>query len=138
MIQNFATVEVGIYRGGQPDAEGWAFLKSIDITQVIKLNEDSEAVDNVPDGMELFEVEIPFIEQLLTEPVMSDLLTAVEFIAKGTFIHCKHCQDRTGLLIGMWRVLKCDWSKHRAYAEMLEHGYHPILLGLDKAWCDLN
>lgn len=138
MIPNFHTVEVGIYRGGQPDAEGFKFLQSIGITQVIKLNEDWEGEDHLPEGMLLFKVQIPPSEQIITQPDSTYLGDAVAFIAPNTFVHCQHGQDRTGIVIGLWRVLKCGWSKKQAYAEMMEHGFHPILFGLSKAWSDLK
>lgn len=137
-IPNFSEVEPLIYRGGQPTQEGWGYLKSIGVTQVIKLNEDSESVDNVPDGMTLFKVQIPLSQQIITEPNAQYLSDAVGFIEPNTFVHCEHGKDRTGLVIGMYRVIKQGWTKARAYDEMITFGFHPELFGLAKAWEDLS
>ena len=59
---------------------------------------------------------------------------AVDAIKPGTFIHCTHGHDRTGLVVGCYRVLKQGWTKNDAYAEMLQHGFHPELLGLYLFW----
>lgn len=138
MIPNFAIVDQLIYRGGQPDAEGWVVLKDFGVTRVIKLNEDSEAIDPVLEGMELFKVQIPASQQIITEPDAQYLRDAVGFIEPNTFVHCSHGQDRTGLVIGMYRVLRQGWTKQKAWAEMMGHGFHPILFGLDKAWENLR
>jgi protein tyrosine/serine phosphatase len=140
VIPNFDIVEAGIYRGGQPDCgEHWQFLKDLGVEQVIKLNTDSEGSDEAwtKMGGELFKVPETAWKQIITEPdIAVQILTAVEFIRPKTFIHCLHGQDRTGLVIGAYR-LKRGWSKREAYVEMLSHGFHPILLGLSKAWADL-
>lgn len=139
MIPNFSQVTDNIWRGGQPETdEDWQNLEAFGVTQVIKLNEDSEAVDLVLYGMTLFKVQMPVSEQLITEPDMSYLLDAVEFICPGTFVHCKNGWDRTGLVIGLYRVLKQGWNKDLAYTEMLLHGFHPVEFGLGKAWEDMT
>lgn len=134
--------EIGIYRGPQPEQESdWLFLKIIGVTQIIKLNTELlnyEKAQCAKLGMELFYSPIPASEQILTEPDLQSLRDVVGFIHAGTFIHCEHGEDRTGLVIGLFRVLKQGWSRHDAYKEMLKRGYHPILLGLDKAWHDLT
>jgi len=45
-------------------------------------------------------------------------------------IHCQHGEDRTGLAVGLYRVLVQNVAPKDAYQEMLDHGFHPLLLGL--------
>ena len=52
------------------------------------------------------------------------------------FIHCHHGQDRTGLIIGLYRVEAQGWAPAKAYQEMLVNGFHPNLAGLDKYFRD--
>jgi protein-tyrosine phosphatase len=33
------------------------------------------------------------------------------------FVHCKRGADRTGAVVGLYRVLRQDWSVDRAYDE---------------------
>ena len=138
MIPNFSIVETGIYRGGQPVGEDWPYLQRLGVTQIIKLNEDSEGQDIVLPGMELFKVLISLAQQILTEPDLQALRDAVGFMSINTLIHCEHGQDRTGLLVGLYRVLVQGWSVAQAYAEMRYHGFHPLELGLGKAWDDMT
>ena len=43
------------------------------------------------------------------------------------YVHCSHGQDRTGVMVGIYRVKDCDWSFKDAYKEMKSFGYHPRL-----------
>ncbi|WVM91781.1 tyrosine-protein phosphatase [Halopseudomonas pachastrellae] len=38
-------------------------------------------------------------------------------------IHCKHGQNRTGLMAAMYRIVFDGWSREQAMAEMLEGGF---------------
>ena len=57
-------------------------------------------------------------------------------VAPGTFVHCAHGQDRTGLVVAVYRV-RHGWTKAQAQAEMLRLGFHPTLLGLWQSWVDV-
>ncbi len=46
------------------------------------------------------------------------------------YVHCRHGQDRTGLVVGLERVFVEGWDPADAYAEMLSHGFHTYFLGL--------
>lgn len=137
MIPNFAKVADGIYRGGQPSAFDWPVLWGLGINQVIKLNLDSDALDVVPFNVELFKCPITNREQILGEPDLQVVRDAVGFIRPGTYVHCTHGQDRTGLVIALYRI-RIGWSWQDARKEMLEHGFHVLLFGLDRAWHDLS
>lgn len=136
-ILNFVVLDEKqrIYRGGQPvGADAWNILKSLRVWRVVKLNDgEGDQVWSMM-GRELFKVPVSATEQILTEPDEQWLLDAAGFIGPRTFVHCQHGQDRTGLVVAMWRVLKCGWTCGRAEDEMFLHGFHRSLLGLWKAW----
>ena len=134
-IPNLFAVDQDILRGGQPSADGWSYLKSQGITDVVKLNEESEASDAVAIsmGMVVHYFPIPWWRQMIWRPKQSDLVSAVALVKPHTFIHCEHGQDRTGLVVGCFR-LKQGWTKTDAYAEMLAHEFHPALQGLQGRW----
>ncbi len=48
----------------------------------------------------------------------------------AVYVHCRHGQDRTGLVVGLERVFVEGWDPADAYAEMLAHGFHTYFLGL--------
>ena len=137
-VPNLVMVDNGIYRGGQPTDEGWVYLKSLGVTNVVKLNEISEGSDQyaVRLGMTVNYHPINLADQLILKPNKKDFLEAVNEIKPGTFVHCEHGQDRTGLAVGAFRVTKEHVNKKTAYAEMLAHGFHKALHGLNDFWED--
>ncbi len=50
------------------------------------------------------------------------------------YVHCTHGQDRTGLVVGVYRVLHDGRTKDDAYQEMIHHNFHPDLHGLHEFW----
>ena len=136
-IPNFAQVEPGVWRGGQPNEEGWKYLKSLGVRWDVKLNTSGEASDALAssNGMQTVYLPITFAQQTFGKPEPGKLAAAVAAIEPdGTFIHCQHGQDRTGLVIGAYRVKMKRWTKDAAYREMVAHGFHPLLRGLYWAW----
>lgn len=136
-IPNLAEVEGTILRGGQPaDDTAWNRLKSSGITRIIKLNLESEGseIGAVKAGLSPLYCPIDLADQIIFRPKYETVMDAVNAIQPGTFIHCEHGQDRTGLVVGCYRVLKQGWTKDDAWAEMMQHGFHPELLGLTLFW----
>jgi tyrosine-protein phosphatase SIW14 len=146
-VPNLAQVELGLWRSGQPTAEGWAYLKGLGIRTVVKLNFDSEGSDDGARalGMRVLELGIqPEGDKDVFDNVLNAFVTpnverirsAEAVIATGgaVLVHCSHGQDRTGLIIGIHRVAHEHWSKEAAYGEMAAHGFHWELEGLQEFW----
>ena len=136
-ISNFFKVEDGLWRGGQPNAEGWAYLHSIGVKQAIKLNPVSEGTDDlaISNGIKVVYLPISLEQQIIGKPSREQIISTVAAInTNGTYVHCLHGQDRTGLIIGAYRVEVNGWRKSFAYEEMKYYGFHPELLGLFRAW----
>lgn len=135
-IPNLVAVDPGqnIWRGGQPTVAGWEWLRSQGVTNVVKLNAESEASDDYARklGMTVRYYPISLEQQLLFVPpkIVSD---AANIIGPGTFVHCEHGQDRTGLVIATYS-LKHGLSKADAQTEMLALGFHKELHGLWECW----
>lgn len=145
-IPNLARVEDGVWRGGQPNAEGWAWLKQQGIRYDLKLNTESEGSDSQAkeNGIQVIPIPIDWIEQTFGEPDPDKIYhaaLAIEFCRMDDtkiFVHCQHGQDRTGLVVGAYRVKFEHWSKADAFSEMRTHGFHPLLRGLCWAWDDMK
>lgn len=135
-IPNLRLVEKpSIYRGGQPDLAGWKWLKSFGVSNVVKLNEQDECSDKpaVTLGMKLNYFPVDTMQQLMTGPDRAAMAKAVSNIKPGTYVHCEHGQDRTGLVIGLYRLQE-GTNKAAAWAEMVADGFHPALVGLYSFW----
>jgi hypothetical protein len=52
------------------------------------------------------------------------------------YIHCELGRDRSGLVIGLYRVRCQGWSVCAAYAEMQRFGFNERLRGLDRYFWD--
>jgi len=136
-VPNLAQVEPGLWRGGQPTSEGWRYLSSLGVRRTIKLNTEHEASDAPAhsNGIEVLRFPITATEQTIGKPGLSKLNAAVQAIStNGTYVHCQHGQDRTGLVIGAYRVRIEHWPKGQAYREMLTNRFHPLLRGLCWSW----
>src|SRR5258708_2423011 len=153
-VPNFVEVGPKLLRGGQPSAEGWKWLKEENgVTAVVKLNYESEGSDDEarrlglrvivnsiePAGLDGKSPEAILNAALETRGVPSDesLATAVRALdahQRLVYAHCSHGQDRTWLVVGVYRVLHDGLTKDDAYREMLHNHFHAGLHGLHEFW----
>jgi hypothetical protein len=135
-IPNFEQVSPNVWRGGQPSMEGWDYLKTLGVQRVLKLNEGDE--DRMPANSRDMWVTSPAISlerQLgIGNIPLSELEFDADLMEQGGFVHCEHGQDRTGLVVAIYRVRIQGWPVERAEKEMLDHGFHKELIGLWEAW----
>ena len=140
---NISVVRPGqIYRGPQPYAPAqWTYLRDkVGIRTVLKLNYESEGSDDGAGNLIVFKCAMPPMDiwQALGKPDPVDVAHAVAVIAETQlyplYVHCTHGHDRTGLVIGEWRVLHRGWPIEQAWQEMLEYGFHWELLDLLETW----
>ena len=141
-IPNFRVVTSGVYRGGQPTAEGWAYLKSKGVKTVVMLHLPSEGTDEEAAklGMTVVDASGPpsDLGNILGAPKPERIRLAVETLQNESlwpvYVHCLHGQDRTGLIVGLFRVLHDHYTKEMAYKEMRANKFHPALHGLHEIW----
>jgi protein tyrosine/serine phosphatase len=148
MPENFVQVSPGIWRSAQPtNAQEWEYVKSQGIRHVVKLNFDSEGsdADAKAIGLDVHVLSIQpegdkdlldNLKNTFVRPNVGKLAEAENVIAAGggVLVHCTHGQDRTGLVIGIHRVMHEHKSKADAYQEMLDHNFHHSLHGLHEFW----
>ncbi len=131
-------IAAGQWRGGQPDTNGWQFLKSQGVTRRLKLNLESEGSDDAAraEGFQIRYSPITLAQQLGLKAIPKAQIQAdVEWMMEGNcFVGCEHGEDRTGLVVACYRVMVEGWSKRQARAEMRSHHFHPWLLGLTFFW----
>jgi hypothetical protein len=147
-VPNLAIVRPGFWRSGQPTTtEQWQYLYSLGIREVVKLNFESEGSDleAARVGMVVHYLGIQpsgdqdiwdNIAHTFVRPDSERLRAAQEVLntSRAVLVHCTHGQDRTGLVIGRYRVLSQGWTKEHAYHEMLDNHFHPLLHGLHEEW----
>lgn len=138
-IPNLAVVEPGsIWRGGQPTIEGWRQLKALGVTNVIKLNTESEGSDAEAKRLGMRVVYVPITTwQQTFGPVSPQLRIGVTNIVPHTFIHCEFGKNRTGTEIILYRI-QHGWTKERAVKEANSLGWGSSLPALKEFVEDLR
>lgn len=135
-VPNFKSVTNGstvFYRSGQPRTpDQWLAIRSLGVSNVIKLNEQDESPDALPPGMVLRYYPVDTMQQLVDGPDPAKMREAMGYIGPGTLVHCEHGQDRTGVLVYIYRVSVQHWSPEAARLEMMTNGFHSALGGLDR------
>jgi protein tyrosine/serine phosphatase len=64
-------------------------------------------------------------------PNDDDIIKFIELIEEArrqhipVYVHCQRGCDRTGAMIGHWRVYEDHWSYETTWAEMLAYGFDP-------------
>lgn len=136
-VPNLRQVGPGVWRGGQPTYAGFEYLKSIGVSNVVKLNTESEGSD-IPAlvlKMNLYAFPITTGQQIVG-PVSNQIMRAVSRIGPGSFVHCEHGVNRTGTAIMVYRVMHDGWTKVDAQKEGDDYGWQTSFHALKEFWED--
>jgi protein tyrosine/serine phosphatase len=116
-----------VYRSAQPAEEGFAYLKSLGVKNILNLR-DYHNDDPGPEkpGLNLYRVPMD-AGKIRT----ADIVDALRFIKRSegpVLIHCWHGSDRTGTISALYRIVFQNWSKEEALDELMHggFGYHSI------------
>jgi len=107
--ENFGKVNDHYYRGGQPDAEGFARLKQLGVRTVIDLRKDSVAA--APEQVAEF---LKLVNDPANWPV---------------YVHCKGGRHRTGALTAAYRITHDGWTADQAWDEMKKYDFNDSFFG---------
>lgn len=129
-IPNFRQVTDWLYRGGQPSMDEFRVLKEeLGIKTVINLRwrkgpivREQARVREL--GMNFFHISLNYWTLPNMNNVDEFLKLADDESLRPMFVHCLHGADRTGVLIAMFRIMRCGWSLEQAFREMLNCGHH--------------
>ncbi len=136
-IKKFSEVSPGIYRGARPGAEGLKALHDVlEIKTDIDLDNDAKA--NAAEASAAKTLSIDFFNESLSgfwEPKDQKVDQIIALMADKSnyplFVHCLHGEDRTGMIVGVYRVMVEGVKPADAIKEALEHGFHEDLLPLN-------
>jgi tyrosine-protein phosphatase SIW14 len=128
-LPNFHPVSPGIYRGAAPTLEGLRRLRTMGIRTIIDLRIAPKTVKKEKEQAERLGfrwLNLPMGSEPPTSKQVSTLLSTLKQApGEPVFVHCQHGADRTGCMIGIWRVTQQNWSYPQTYKEMRQYGFKP-------------
>lgn len=134
-LGHFFQVDEGLYRGQQPTDAGFAKLKSQGMKTVVYLHfnkqqaaHEKQLVERM--GMKFVHIPMSWITPPKKEQIDTWLKTVNDPGLRPAFVHCQHGRDRTGTLVGIYRIQHDRWAFSKAYGEMKEKGFRTFFLGL--------
>lgn len=140
-LPNFHQVHPYLYRGGEPTSAGLEQLKKLGVTTVIDLRSNGEKKINekaITKELGLEYIEMPMSSKAPTARQVKTFLDKVKgkrdnHDQGSVFVHCAHGSDRTGCLVGIWRVTQDGWNYDQAYKEMRGYWFTPKFTQLSGA-----
>ena len=121
-VGHFFKVDNHLYRGAQPNEEGFESLSRLGIKTVIDLRETSERSDweqalVEKAGMKYLTFPIAGLAAP-SDSQMQKILRIINDPSQGpVFVHCKRGKDRTGAVVACYRVQHDGWSNSKALKE---------------------
>lgn len=125
-IGNFYQVDQNVYRGAQPNADGFRYLAKIGVKTVIDLREAdqrSQTEEKAVTAAGMRYVNVPMTG--LAAPTEAEIGRALGILEAGNgavFVHCKRGADRTGVVIASYRIDHDGWDSERALTEAKARG----------------
>jgi len=134
-IPRFQKIADGFYRGGQPEKNGFALLKQTGIKTVINLRQENDE-EQIVRGLGMNYIHLPM--SISVGSKISDAAIAKYFEVLNNpdnfpvFVHCRRGADRTGAMVGFYRIAAQGWTGSRAYTEARNVGMRWWYRGLKK------
>jgi len=132
-IPRFLQVAPGIYRGGQPQDGGYEWLKQHGVKTIINLRSERDERTQV-EALGLNYVYLPMdaLGEIPPNAIQTFLDTVSDPARQPVFIHCHRGADRTGFMVGVFRIAKQGWSPEQAYEEARDIGMRWWYRGLKR------
>jgi len=129
-LTNVGRVANGIFRGAQPEPEGYATLKEMGVRTVINLRtRHGERKTVEAAGMRYVEIPMRYWGDVDPAVVRMALSVMSDPANQPVYLHCATGGDRTGVVAAVYRMEVDGWSE--AEAEMEAFGFH-------EAWSQLK
>src|SRR5579862_7421622 len=130
-VPNFHQVDEHVYRGAQPNGQGFAGLAKIGIKTVIDLRGESwEGTSVQRTGMRY--VRLPWSN--FKAPTEAQIKAVLSLLNDGSawpvFVHCRRGADRTGTAIACYRIAHDHWTSQQALDEARTFGMSPTEIAM--------
>ncbi|MCS6775656.1 MAG: tyrosine-protein phosphatase [Chloroherpetonaceae bacterium] len=136
-LPNFHPVSPGIYRGAAPTEAGLRRLRAMGIRTIVDLRISPKQVQRekvLAEKLGFRWMNLPMGSDPPTQKQVDTLIATLrQARTSPVFVHCQHGADRTGCMIGIWRVAEEGWTYAQAYREMRRYGFKPYYTRLASA-----
>jgi protein tyrosine/serine phosphatase len=124
-LPDFGQITPTLYRGAQPNKEGFRMLAKMGINIVVDLRGDRESERKLVNSLGMQYVSIYWFCWFPKDEVFAQFLTLLrDNPGKKVFVHCRVGDDRTGMMIAVYRMADERWSAQRAEKEMEKFGFN--------------
>ncbi len=131
-LPNLFRVSPVLYRGAQPEKEGFPALQAMGIKTVVSLR----ALHGDRSLLRSTALDYERIRFSTWDPEEEQMVHFLRIVTdprrQPVFVHCQHGADRTGTMIALYRIAVEGWDKEAAIREMTEGGY-----GFHSIWAHL-
>ena len=128
-LPNFHTVAPGIYRSAAPTPAGLKRLRAMGVRTIIDLRISPRLVRQEKAEAQRLGfrwINLPMGSDPPTPREVSALIATLKRAPQEpVLVHCQHGADRTGCMIGIWRVTQQNRTFPQAWAEMRQDGFDP-------------
>jgi tyrosine-protein phosphatase SIW14 len=136
-LPNAGKISDALFRGAQPEREGYSQLKQLGITTVVDLhntgedqNEERQAVTAL--GMRYVTLPANPFYGPSDSQVAEFLKILQDNPDQKVFVHCTLGADRTGMMVAAYRIALEKWTVDQAYNEMREFHFHTFLYPISR------
>jgi protein tyrosine/serine phosphatase len=136
-LPNFHEIEEGLYRSGRPNKEALEnLIRDYHLKTILSVEDSQSTVDKESQWakdlhLEFYNLPMSASKDPKDETVNEALSLMAREDLRPFLIHCKHGRDRTGMIVGLYRVENQNWKATDAHAEMLDLGFDTIYYKLD-------
>ncbi|MBI4481548.1 MAG: tyrosine-protein phosphatase [Acidobacteria bacterium] len=132
-LPRFRQLNPGFYRGGQPSALGFQILRQHGIRTVVDLRggnraRERQVVEQL--GMKYVHIPLSGWRRITGSEVELFLKTVGEPANHPVFVHCRRGADRTGAMVGVYRISREGWTAKRSYQEARSLGLRWFYFGI--------
>ncbi|HXE31377.1 MAG TPA: dual specificity protein phosphatase family protein [Terriglobales bacterium] len=137
-VPNFHEVNALVYRGGQPNQQGFASLAKLGITTVVDLTHsgaDAARERREVEAAGMRYVSVPMNPTGIVEPDAAKVERVLAILNSATgpvFIHCKKGADRTGTVAACYRIEHDHWKANQAQKEANQYGMSWLNIGMKR------
>lgn len=132
-LSNVGRVAPGVLRGAEAGKGGYATLKAMGVKTVIDMRTTaSEKIEVEAAGMKAVAIPIEMSRDGLKEKVDRVVALMADPANQPVYVHCRHGQDRTGIVVAAYRMKQQVWSLADSEAEMQAFGFNDVWVNFKK------